>query len=268
MDVSTNPRTGVTMKNHFPLQKVSASKVNSPGRTECMGHSVYRLPCMNSSFFRSRFPMIIQLLMAALFAAGCLGPVAELYPDDPDERPVPVHIVKVGWHAGLIVESDQLDEDFPEHEDMPRAERLKIGWGDDKFYPEPDPSFWLYLRAGFWPSRSVLHVVGMDVPADEYFPGAEVITLYISEEGMAEMSEFISRYFRLDEDGAPQFQEWGRYGNSAFFKARTRYYLPKTSNTWTARALRSAGVPITPVYGVTAGNVMRQARRAADKDED
>ena len=212
--------------------------------------------------------LIPLLLLAALLTAGCLGPVAELYPDDPEKRPVPVHIVKVGWHAGLIVESDQLDEDFPEHEDMPRAERLKIGWGDDKFYPEPDPSFWLYLRAGFWPSRSVLHVVGMDVAADEYFPGTEVITLHISEDGMAKMSDFISGYFRLDEDDAPQFQEWGRYGNSAFFKARGRYYLPKTSNTWTARALRSAGVPITPVYGVTAGNVMRQARSAAERDEE
>ncbi len=207
------------------------------------------------------------LLLSAFLMSGCLSPVAELYPDDPEKRQVPVHIVKVGWHAGLVVESEHLGEEFPEHEDMPRAERLKIGWGDDKYYPDPDASFWLLLRAAFWPSRSVLHVVGMDVPADSYFPGAEVVTLHVSEEGMAQMSEFITGFFRLDDDGSPHFQEWGRYGNSAFYKARGRYYLPKTSNMWTARALRSAGVPVTPVYGVTAGNVMRQARRAASRDE-
>jgi uncharacterized protein (TIGR02117 family) len=241
------------MKNHFPLQRVSPSIEPATVR-----------PCRSNAASRG---LPVLLLLAAMLPAGCLGPVAELYPENPAERPVPVHVVKVGWHAGLVVESEHLGDDFPEHEKMPKAERLKIGWGDDKYYPDPDPSFWLLLRAVFWPSRSVLHVVGMDVPADRYFPDTEVITLYISEEGMAELTEFVTRFFRRNDDESPQFQEYGRYGNSAFYKAHGRYYIPKTSNVWTARALRSAGVPITPVYGVTAGNVMRQARRAAERDE-
>ncbi|MDG5767877.1 DUF2459 domain-containing protein [Balneolales bacterium ANBcel1] len=205
-------------------------------------------------------------VLAVWACTGCLGPVAELYPDDRDERPVPVHIVKVGWHAGLVVESEHLGDAFPDHEYMPDGERLKIGWGDDKYYPDSDPSFWVLLRAIFWPSRSVLHVVGMDVPVERYFPGSDVITLHISEEGMQEMTDFLVGYFRTDDSNQPIYHSYGRYGASAFFKARGRYYIPKTSNVFTARALRAAGVPITPVYAVTAGNVMRQAGRAADED--
>ncbi len=216
--------------------------------------------------FTIKYPEPLVFFTALVILGGCLGPIAELYPEDVSQRPIPIYIVQVGWHAGLVVEAEFLGEDFPDHENMPVAERLKIGWGDDKYYPDPDPPFSILLRAALWPSPSVLHVVGMDVPVENYFPGAEVITLHISEKGMEKMSLFISGYFRTDEDGKPVFHTWGRYGNSAFFKSRGRYYIPKTSNVWTARALRSAGVPITPVYAVTARNVMRQARNVADKD--
>ncbi len=209
---------------------------------------------------------LIGCLTAVLMLSGCLGPVTELYPEDADERPVPVYVVHVGWHAGLVVESDHLSEAFPEHEEMPDEAYLKVGWGDEKYYPDPDPSFFVLLRAMFWPSRSVLHVVGMDVPPSDYFPGADVVTLQISREGMDELTDFIAHYFRRDDDGRPIYHTYGRYGNSAFFKARGRYYIPKTSNVWTARALRSAGVPITPIYASTARNVMRQAGRAAERD--
>ena len=52
---------------------------------------------------------------------------------------------------------------------------------------------------------------------------------------------------------------------SRFYPARERYYLWRTCNTWTARALRAAGVPITPLYAITAGNVMYQARQSGEE---
>ncbi|MBP3191318.1 DUF2459 domain-containing protein [Natronogracilivirgula saccharolytica] len=203
----------------------------------------------------------------ALVLSACMGPVRELYPEDPDERPIPVYIVKVGWHAGLVVESEYLSDEFPDHDRMPEAERFKVGWGDDKYYPDPDASFGILLRAALWPTRSVLHVVGIDAPVEESFSGSEVITLHVSEEGMDEISKFIIDRFRRDDDGEVVYHSFGRYSNSAFFKATGRYYVPKTSNVWTARALRRAGIPITPMYGVTAGNVMRQARGVAADDK-
>lgn len=201
--------------------------------------------------------------MIALFQAGCLGPVANLYPNDINDRPIQVHIVQVGWHAGLIVETEHLGDDFPDHLRMPDAKFLKFGWGDDKYYPDPDPSFLLLLRAAFWPGRSVLHVVGIDERISDFFTGSEVITLHLSKEGMQALTSFVANYLLRDRAGQPIFHSKGLYGNSTFFKSRGRYYLPKTSNVWTARALRSAGVPITPFYAITARNVMNQARKAA-----
>jgi Protein of unknown function (DUF2459) len=51
------------------------------------------------------------------------------------------------------------------------------------------------------------------------------------------------------------------YGDSKFYSARGRYHLLYTCNTWIADALRAAGLPITPVYAMTAGNLMWQVSR-------
>lgn len=209
---------------------------------------------------------MLFFLSTVVVLNGCLGPLSELYPEEDAERPVPVHIVRVGWHAGLVVETEFVAGQLPSHPEIPDGRWMKIGWGDDRYYPDPDPPFRVLVRAALWPSGSVLHLVGMDVPPGQFFPGAEVVTLHLSEKGMEQMGRFLSDAFQYDEDGCPVYQETGRYGKSAFFRARGRYYIPKTSNVFTARALRRAGVPVTPVYAVTAGNVMWQTRRLMKSD--
>jgi hypothetical protein len=52
----------------------------------------------------------------------------------------------------------------------------------------------------------------------------------------------------------------GRRPEIGDLAAREKYSLLKTCNTWTARALRSAGLPITFLYAVSAGNLMDQTR--------
>ncbi|MDI6401207.1 DUF2459 domain-containing protein [Balneolaceae bacterium ANBcel3] len=211
---------------------------------------------------------LFWVAIVPLLVCGCLGPARDIYPEEPQERPIPVYVVKIGWHAGLIVKSEYLSSDFPDHEKMPAAEWIKVGWGDDKYYPDPSPPVWVGTRAVLWPSRSVLHIVGIDIPVETYFEEREIVLLHVSEEGMVQISEFIERFFRRDDQGLIQYHSDGRYGYSAFFKARSRYYFPKTSNVWTARALRSAGMPVTPFYAVTAGNVLRQVRKMERADQE
>ena len=225
---------------------------------------VFVMITRNNCMYRILELGVLFLMAGSL--SGCLGPVAHLYPENPDTRQVPVHIVKTGWHAGLVVPSEQLQGIFPEHEAMPDGTWIKVGWGDDRFYPDPDPPARVWVRAAIWPSPSVLHIVGMSVTPEQFFPGAETVTLYITEQGMREMALFLASTFRLDRQGQPLWHHEGRYANSAFFKAHGRYYLPKTSNVYTAKALRAAGVPVTPLWAASAGNVMRQTRRIAEKD--
>lgn len=200
-------------------------------------------------------------IVILIITAGCLGPVKELYPEEITERPVPVYIISHGWHAGIAIESEYVREYLPQHEEMPEARYLKFGWGDGRYYPDPDPGFRTLLSAALLPTRSVIQVVGVDIPLDRYFSASTIVKIKITEEGAKELALFVNDRFRKTDEGDIQKAADGIYLNSAFFEATGRYYLPKTSNVWTARALRKTGYPITPLYSFTSGNVVRQARK-------
>ena len=201
------------------------------------------------------------LLISTMILSGCLGPVKDLYPDDESSRPMSVYIVSHGWHAGIVAELSEVEEFIPDHPDMPRAEYLMFEWGDGRYFPHDDPGFWLLLRAALWPTRSVIQVVGMDVPPERYFSSSRVVKIRVTREGMENLGRFIQHRFRLNPEGDVVVAADGLYRNSTFFEATGRYHLPKTSNTWTARALRQTGYPITPFYAFTSGNVIKQAAK-------
>lgn len=199
------------------------------------------------------------ILPCFIIFMGCLNPIQDLYPPNEEDRPVPVYIVSHGWHAGIAIESKYIQHLLPDHPKMPKARMLKFGWGDQRYYSEPDAGFGLMLRAALLPTRSVLHVVATDLPIERYFYTSRVIRIQITRDGAEQLGLFISDRFRRDENGIIQFAADGLYSNSQFFEANGLYYLPKTSNTWTARALRQTGYPITPIYSLTSGNVIKQA---------
>ncbi len=195
---------------------------------------------------------------------GCLGPVKDLYPDNEEERPVPVYVISHGWHVGIAIERKYIEEYLPVHPDIPEDGILKFGWGDNRYYTDHEAGFALMMRAALLPTRSVIHVVGINMPVDRYFPSSRIVKVQVTEEGAEMLGVFIAERFRLDDNGEPLFAASGLYRNSTFYEARGLYFVPKTSNTWTARALRQTGYPITPFYAITSGNVIQQARKDGD----
>lgn len=206
------------------------------------------------------FRHALYIMLVILFS-GCLGPVKEIYPEEKELRPVEVYVISHGWHVGIAVETSAVQQYLPVHEKWPAGRYMMFGWGDNRYYPADDPGTGLLLRAALLPTRSVIHVVGIDRPVEDYFPVSTVIRIMVSKKGAEGLAEFITGRFRLDQNGAIIEAADGLYRNSIFYEATGYYFIPKTSNTWTARALRKTGYPITPFYAVTSGNVVRQASK-------
>jgi len=204
------------------------------------------------------------LLVFVFLETGCLGPVRERYPEEQEKRPVPVYVVSHGWHVGVVFRGQHLREKLPEHDRLPQHEFLMVGWGDNKYYPSERVRVDLFLCAAFWPTKSVLHLVGFDAPVDVYFRQSEIVRLQLSEKGVEKMTDYIAARFQKGEGDNIIFVSDGLYSNSAFFEARGRYFFPQTSNKWTARVLRESGLPVTPFYAITSGNVMKQARKSGE----
>jgi hypothetical protein len=107
-----------------------------------------------------------------------------------------------------------------------------------------------------------LHIVGFDGPVERFFSDREIVEIRVAERGFRDLAAFVQDAYARD-GGRPIVLGLGQSANSRFYLAREKYFLLKTCNTWTARALRSAGLPVTPLTAVTAANLMDQVRKTA-----
>jgi uncharacterized protein (TIGR02117 family) len=202
------------------------------------------------------------LVVVAMMLGGCLASVDGLCPPGPGGPTVPVWIVNHGMHTGIVVaRRDVSPAVWPEHDVFAPFEYVEVGWGDQEYYQADRKTWSMALRAAFASSGSVLHVAGFSGSPAEVFHGAEIIELPLSRRGFDALTRFIHETYARSTGGRPIRLGPGVYGNSAFFLARRGYHILDNCNTWTARALRAAGCPITPLYAISAGNVMYQARR-------
>jgi uncharacterized protein (TIGR02117 family) len=202
--------------------------------------------------------MAAWLLAAVVLASACHGAIESIYSPGVDDVRRRVWVVRHDWHTGLVLRRQDVPATiWPEREDFVDAEYLEVGWGDRDFYQAARGSLWLGLKAAFWPNDSVLHVAGFSVSPHVYFAGREVVEIPLSTRGFEALAGFVAHAHARTEVGRAIPLGPGKYGPSRFYLGRERYRLT-TCNVWTARALRAGGFPITPVWAITAANVMFQ----------
>jgi uncharacterized protein (TIGR02117 family) len=172
-----------------------------------------------------------------------------------------IYLVGHGWHTGLVLRRDDVPLCVWPEAAAFDADWLEVGWGDERFYRADRIIVPLLLKAALLPTASVLHVVGIEGPVEDYFESRDLIELDVMPADFEELCRFIHATYERDERGAPIPLGPGRYGTSLFYRGRGKYYYPKTCNVWTARGLRLAGCRTVPALSVSAGSVLRQARR-------
>ena len=205
---------------------------------------------------------IALLLAVVLTYPACVGPVKGLYPPGNSEAAKTVYVVSHGWHTGIVVDRRDIPKGvWKENNLFPNARWIEVGWGDEAFYQAPDPSMWVTCKAVFWPTPSALHVVSFHEPVASFFPDSRLLEIRLSQRGFERLARFIEDSYLRGVDGEVIPLGPGLYGDGRFFRARGKFFALRTCNNWTARALRSAGCPITPPYAVTAGNLFFQARK-------
>ncbi|MBM4442717.1 MAG: DUF2459 domain-containing protein [Candidatus Rokubacteria bacterium] len=200
----------------------------------------------------------VRALAVGLLIASCLTHASAQPAPGPPETKV-VYLVSHGWHVGLAVaRADVSPRVWPEVAEA-RGRFVEIGWGDGAYYPAPEATVGMGLRAAVSSEFSVLHVAAFDPAPAEFFAGAPVVRVPLSAAGFEALTRFIHAHYEYGADGRPVVVAPGRYGDARFYRATGRYRLFDNSNTWAAKALHAAGCPIDPAT-ITAGSVVRQAK--------
>lgn len=193
---------------------------------------------------------------------GCTKPVSEFYPPDPNRTDnKTIYIVNHGLHTGIVLPKKDADPYIHSFDDFKSASYLEVGWGDETYYQSEKDTLWMGIRALFWPTDSVLHVAALQTDPETYFPNNEVIELTLSKRGFIRLVEFIDRSFALNEKKQIIKLGSGLYGTSSFYRAEGRFHLFNNCNSWSAKAIRSSGFPISTFYVFSADDLMYQLKQ-------
>lgn len=206
--------------------------------------------------------LIYLLLIVLSFGLiSCNRAIPDLFPANEEERDIAVYMISHGWHVGLAVPVDStFRRIIPESVHAHNRNWAELGWGDRDYYTQKSKGFWGILKGAFWPTRSVVHIAAFDRDPPAQFSRLDQIEIKLTPEGYEHLLKFLKRTLKRDEYGQVTELMDGLYADARFYPSDRRYFLPRTSNTWTVRLLREAGAPVNPVWAVTSRNAMRQAR--------
>jgi uncharacterized protein (TIGR02117 family) len=212
------------------------------------------MPAARPGFGRA--PLL--LLLACLWLAACAGVG---YVERPPETAPgePIYVVSNGWHTAVVVETEGIPPGrWPQRGPFRGRRYLEVGWGDRDAYLADRITTRLALRAAFASRGSALLVAGFDEPVPERYRGIDVIELRVSARALDGLTAFIEASHAGAADGRPIWLGPGWTPEGAFYLARGRFHLLSNCNSWTARALQAAGLPLTPALTLTAYHLMQQ----------
>ena len=222
-------------------------------------------------------------IAGAMLLAGVLGAVAALWtwtrPGGPEltqpehDAAVIVHVLNNGFHTDLAVPRAALEAGGGPLAEASRSvgpgDWILIGWGDAKFFVDTSPMEDRIpdgLRAFFRPGNaSVLMLDPESGDPSRRFDPASRRTLVLSPGSFAGLRGRVEHSLSL-VGGRPRLST-ARDGDGAhFFASREHFWIGYLCNSWTARVLNAAGLPVRPLRSLTAGEVIAAVDRSAPAD--
>jgi uncharacterized protein (TIGR02117 family) len=170
-----------------------------------------------------------------------------------------VFIVHDSWHAAIVLKRLDIPFDaIPELVDFSQATFVEFSWGDKDYFTNPHAGVLSALKAALWSGGSVLHVVGFTGSVETFYHGAKFTELGFNAQGYDRLISYISETVSRPAPNMPAQPSAGLFLDSRFYPASRDFSLLRTCNTWVAEALEQAGLPISPRYVITAGNLQSQ----------
>lgn len=157
-----------------------------------------------------------------------------------------IYFIKQRWHTAIVLNTKELNSNlFIVYDSFNDYELIDIGWGDEEFYQVPGFDSGLAFKALFHETPSTLRVEGINISKTDYFDLSEiVIELSVTDNQFIKICNFINNTFELDENNLPAILSEKAGGKIIFYKAKGKYYIFNTCNTWLAKCLNSAGLEI------------------------
>jgi hypothetical protein len=196
---------------------------------------------------------------------GCAAPIRTLWPPAPDAVFRTIHVSLDTWH-GMIAFPHEAPQSArqpggPESGGTPGEERVLFeewGFAEHGWYVDGRRGLGGVLRALFWPTPGVVEVGLHDTPWAYRTPQppSDLFTFRLSEEGYRRLHQ----HLRSTIEGIGTIPVTRQ---ATFYPAKRPYHLFHTCHQYVAHALRTAGLPVSPLWAFSRGALAWQLRRAS-----
>jgi uncharacterized protein (TIGR02117 family) len=196
----------------------------------------------------------VRVLLLVLLA-GCAAA--------PSDAPVPrgdavIYVVARGWHTDIGLPVGEMAGPLASLEqDFPGMRFAVFGFGERRYYMARETGSGEMIAALF-PSDSAILMTALRAPPEQAFAKEQVVLLHVPSSGVARIVRELSASLEKTPDGALVRLADGPYAGSVFYASNETYDAFHTCNTWTARLLRDAGLPVNPHGVLFVGQVMQQ----------
>ena len=204
-----------------------------------------------------KYLSIIYLLLGILLS-GCASV--------PSTKDIPVantrhtiYFIYRGWHTSILLDAKSLAAHVPQLEaDLKNQKYVRVGWGDGDYFTGKNKSFTSATKALVASGYSAMQLLPYDYEPLAEIPVETRVPIAISDQGLRDLASYIGNSIKVDTSG--QLVQLPVFGDATglFFQAKDSYGVFSNCNTWSANALRVAGLPIA--NRLTAQGVFRQAR--------
>jgi len=200
--------------------------------------------------------------MLCLLLAGCRGIAQEAEPvAGPTDQAgsAVIYVDRRGWHTDIGFAAGDLTPPLRSlTADFPGVRYLFFGFGDSHYLMAKKQNFPVMLAA-LWPGAGIVLATGLAAAPDKAFGGNYVLPLSVTPEQARAAQAFVWKSLVRQGTGTGVYAV-GPYQGSLYYASNERYSAVHTCNTWTAEALKSAGLPVRTAGVVFAGQLWSQAR--------
>jgi uncharacterized protein (TIGR02117 family) len=173
------------------------------------------------------------------------------------------YVVSRGWHTDIALPADEAGAAFPTiRQDFPGVRTLVFGFGERAYLLSRRRDFVEMVRA-LLPGPSAVLVTALRTAPKEAFGSGNVVELALTREQLDRLTGFIKRTLATDGTGLPHPIAPGPYLGSQFYAAQPTYDALYTCNTWTAEALKHAGLPVSATGVLFASQVLDQVKQVS-----
>ncbi|HTF95923.1 MAG TPA: DUF2459 domain-containing protein [Cellvibrio sp.] len=202
--------------------------------------------------------LIIGLLLFMQVACSTLPDTKKIPTHDTSHQ---IHFIYREWHTSILLPAEAVIAHSRYMKEEAEGKLfIRVGWGDGVYFTGKNKSMGTATKALFISQYSALQLLTyaqdpfVSIPADTHVP------LAITGKGLRRLIRYIDNSFVVDKQknivSLPAYGD----GVGSFYQARERYGLFNNCNTWTGRALQSAGLPVKSRLHLTAQSVFDQAK--------